>query len=71
MTLCEQVEAYLARFAGDERAPEAEEGAKSVEAPKGTRAIVKIKDDLEDKYSLGGSKKVRRPSGLTCISPKA
>lgn len=58
MTLCEQVEAYLARFAGDEKSPEAAEGAKSVDAPAGTRAMVKAKDPLEDKYSLAGAKKV-------------
>ena len=55
VTLCDQVEAYLARFAGGEKAPEVAAAAVAVAAPQGTRALVKEVDLLEDKYTLSGS----------------
>ena len=60
ITLCDQVEAYLVRFAGGEKAPEEAAAAVQVMAPQGTRALVKEVDLLEDKYTLGG-KKVSSP----------
>ena len=62
------MEAYLARFAGGEKAPEVAGDAKSVDAPAGTRAMVKAIDPLEDKYSLASAKKVR-PASRTPSTP--
>lgn len=64
MTLCDQLEGYMARFTVDNGNTAAAAGngeAKQVAVPDGMRPVPsKKKDDLDDKYGGTGGKKVRR-----------
>ena len=62
VTLCEQLEAYMSRFATDNGNAAAEAGngeAKPLAVPSGMRQMAsKKKDELDDKYGGTGGKKV-------------
>ncbi len=62
VTLCEQLEAYMSRFAtdnGDAAAAAGNGEVKQLAVPSGMRAMAsKKKDELDDKYGGTGGKKV-------------
>ena len=62
VTLCDQLEAYMSRFAldnGDTAAVAGNGNAKEVAVPEGLKQMTsKKKDELDDKYGGSGGKKV-------------